>query len=296
MYLILVRVKHKTEYDLKEKMLRKARPTTPGKRHRVSVDRGELHSGKPEKSLLVSGHVKRQGRGYKGQITVRHRGGGVKKKVRIIDWKRDKIDVPAKIVRFEYDPTRGAHLALVNYADGEKRYILAADGLSVGDTIVSGPKVEAKVGNALPLREIPIGMQIHNIEMRLGKGGQIVRGAGTSAIIQSKDKGYVAILLPSKEIRLIHEDCFATIGQVGNQDWKNRKIGKAGRKRLMGIRPTVRGTAQHPGSHPHGGGEGRSGVGMKFPKTPWGKHALGRKTRSKKHSTNKYIVLDRRSK
>jgi large subunit ribosomal protein L2 len=277
-------------------MLIKARPTSPGKRHRLTVDRTELYSGKPEKSLLVSGHVKRQGRGYKGQITVRHRGGGVKKKVRIIDWKRNKHDVPATVIRFEYDPTRGANLALLNYVDGEKRYVLAPDGLAVGDTVTAGKKVEVKLGNALPLSEIPVGMQIHNIEMRLGKGGQIVRGAGTSATIQSKDRGYVAILLPSKEIRLINEGCFATIGQVGNQDWKNRKIGKAGRKRLMGIRPTVRGTAQHPGSHPHGGGEGRSGVGMKYPKTPWGKHALGTKTRKKKHNTNKYIVKDRRAK
>lgn len=277
-------------------MLRKARPTTPGKRHRLSVDRSDLYSGKPEKSLLVSGHVKRQGRGYKGQITVRHRGGGVKKKIRIIDWKRNKFDIPATVVRLEYDPLRGANIALVQYADGEKRYILAADGLQVGDSIISGQEVEVKTGNAMPLGKVPIGMPIHNIEMRLGKGGQIVRGAGTAATVQSKDKGYVSVLLPSKEIRLINEDCFATIGQVGNQDWKNRKIGKAGRKRLMGIRPTVRGTAQHPGSHPHGGGEGRSGVGMKYPKTPWGKHALGKKTRSRKNTSNKYIVRDRRVK
>lgn len=277
-------------------MLRKSKPTTPGRRHRISVDRTDVYSGKPEKSLLVSGHVKRQGRGYKGQITVRHRGGGVKKKIRIIDWKRDKRNVSAKVKQIEYDPMRNAYLALVWYADGEKRYIIAPDGLKPGDTVIAGDKVDVKPGNAMPLSQIPIGMQIHNIEMRLGKGGQIVRGAGTSATIQSKDKGYVAVLLPSKEIRLINEGCFATIGQVGNQDWKNRKIGKAGRKRLMGIRPTVRGTAQHPGSHPHGGGEGRSGVGMKYPKTPWGKHALGKKTRKKKHTTNKYIVRDRRVK
>lgn len=277
-------------------MLRKAKPTTPGRRHQTSEDRSELHTGKPEKSLLVSGHVKRQGRGFKGQITVRHRGGGVKKKVRMIDWKRDKHDVPGTIKRLEYDPLRGAHVALVFYADGEKRYILAPDSLQIGDTIVAGSKVEIKPGNAMPLSEIPVGMAIHNIEMRVGKGGQIVRGAGTAATIQSKDNGFVAILLPSKEIRLINEACFATIGQVGNSDWKNRKIGKAGRKRLMGIRPTVRGTAQHPGSHPHGGGEGRSGIGLKHPKTPWGKHALGKKTRTKKKPSNKYIVRDRRVK
>ncbi len=277
-------------------MLKKKKPITSGTRHQVTVDRSGLYKGKPEKSLLAAGHKKRQGRGYKGRITVRHRGGGVKKRMRIIDWKRNKFGVPGKVERIEYDPMRSAHLALVIYADGEKRYMLAPNGLKVGQTIMAGADAEITVGNTLPLKKIPVGVPVHNVEMRSGRGAQLVRGAGTAAYIQSKEGGNVVLLLPSKELRLINDDCFATIGQVGNQDWKNRKLGKAGRKRLMGIRPTVRGTAQHPGSHPHGGGEGRSGVGMKYPKTPWGKHALGKKTRNKKKASNKYIVQDRRSK
>ena len=277
-------------------MLRKSKPTTPGKRHRVVVDRKELHKGSPEKSLLLGGHVKRQGRGYKGHITMRHRGGGVKKKVRVIDWKRNKLGVPGIVKQFEYDPMRSSNIALVFYKDGEKRYIIAPDGLTVGQEIISGESVEPVTGNAMALKNIPLGMQIHNIELRKGKGAQLVRGAGVGAVVQSKEGKYVTVQLPSKEHRLINGECFATIGQVGNQDWKNRKLGKAGRKRLMGIRPTVRGTAQHPGSHPHGGGEGRSGVGLKYAKTPWGKIASpGKKTRSKR-KTNKWIVKDRRVK
>lgn len=277
-------------------MLITQQSTTNGRRHQVTIDRSELHKGAPEKSLLASGHKKRQGRGYKGRITVRHRGGGVKKRMRIIDWKRTKRGIPATVVRLEYDPMRSAHLALLQYADGEKAYILAPQGLQAGDTVQAGDTAEAKPGNALPLKNIPIGMFIHNIELRAGKGAQLVKSAGTGAMIQAKEGKYVTVQLPSKELRLINAECFATIGQVGNQDWKNRKIGKAGRKRLMGIRPSVRGTAQHPGSHPHGGGEGRSGVGMKYPKTPWGKHALGKKTRKKNHRTNKWIIRDRRVK
>lgn len=277
-------------------MLKQRKPTTSGQRHQVSVDRSHLHGGKPEKSLLVSGHIKRQGRGYKGHVTVRHRGGGVKKKVRIIDWKRSKFGVPAVVNRFEYDPTRGAELALLFYKDGEKTYIIAPEGVKIGDTIVSGPDADIKAGNALPLKQIPIGVTVHNVELKPGRGAQMVRGAGVGAVVQSKEEGYVSLLLPSKEVRLIKDDCFATIGQVGNSEWKNRKIGKAGRRRLMGIRPTVRGTAQHPGSHPHGGGEGRSGVGLKYPKTPWGKHALGTKTRNKRKWSTKLIVKDRRAK
>ena len=277
-------------------MLRKRKPTTSGKRHQVVIDRSDLYKGGPEKSLLASGHKKRQGRGFKGHITVRHRGGGVKKKLRIIDWKRTKHDIPAKVERIEYDPMRSANIALVTYADGEKKYMLAPEGLEIGATIMISATAEVKPGNALPLANIPVGTPIHNIELRVGKGGQIVRGAGTSASIQSKEGKFVSVLLPSKEIRLINRDCFATIGQVGNQEWKNRKIGKAGLRRLMGIRPTNRGTAQHPGSHPHGGGEGRSGIGLKYPKTPWGKHALGKKTRKKSKTSNKYIVRDRRVK
>lgn len=277
-------------------MLKKSKPTTNGRRHRLSIVRTELHKGQPEQSLLVPGHKKRQGRGFKGHVTVRHRGGGVKKRMRLIDWKRDKKDIEGRVDRIEYDPMRSANIALIIYADGEKRYILSPMGLSAGDKIISGDAVEPTPGNAMQLKNIPVGTPIHNIEMRLGKGGQLVKGAGTSALIQSKEGKFVAVLLPSKEIRLINSDCLATIGQVGNQDHKNRKLGKAGRKRLMGIRPTVRGTAQHPGSHPHGGGEGRTGVGLKYSKTPWGKIAMGKKTRSKNKTTNKYIVRDRRSK
>lgn len=275
-------------------MLIKQKPTTNGRRHQLEIDRSELYTGEPEKTLLVSGHKKRQGRGFKGHITVRHRGGGVKKRLRIIDWKRNKHNIEGRVERVEYDPMRSANIALVIYEDGEKRYILAPDGLKVDAKIQAGSDAEIKVGNALPLRRIPVGVAIHNIELRAGRGAQIVRGAGTSAFVQSKEGDNVIVLLPSKELRLISADCFATIGQVGNQDWKNRKIGKAGRKRLMGIRPTVRGTAQHPDSHPHGGGEGRSGVGLKYPKTPWGKHAHGTKTRKSNKSTNKYIIKDRR--
>jgi large subunit ribosomal protein L2 len=277
-------------------MLRQRKPTTNGRRHELALDRSELHKGKPEKSLLASGHKKRQGRGFQGHITVRHRGGGVKKKMRIIDWKRDKSNVPGRVDRIEYDPMRSANLALVVYADGDKRYILAPEGLNIDDTIMAGTDAEMKPGNALPLHRIPVGTPIHNLELRVGKGAQMVRGAGTAASIQSKEGKFVAVLLPSKEIRLINRDCLATIGQVGNQDWKNQKLGKAGRRRLMGIRPGNRGTAQHPGSHPHGGGEGRSGIGLKYPKTPWGKHALGKKTRKKNKPSSKYIVRDRRVK
>ena len=277
-------------------MLITVKPITPGRRNRIDVDRAHLHDGGPEKSLLVAGHKKRQGRGYKGHVTVRHRGGGVKKRLRMIDWKRDKAGVVGRVERIEYDPMRSADIALIIYTDGDKRYMLAPDGLAVGAQVVAGETAEIKVGNALPLKKIPVGTPIHNLEMRPGRGAQIVRGAGTAALIQSKEGEFATVLLPSKEIRLINSDCFATIGQVGNVDWKNRSLGKAGRKRLMGIRPTVRGTAQHPGSHPHGGGEGRSGIGLKYPKTPWGKHALGVKTRQKKKRSGKYIVRDRRAK
>jgi large subunit ribosomal protein L2 len=277
-------------------MLIKRKPTSPGLRHRVDVKPEKLHKGKPEKSLLASGHKKRQGRGYRGRITVPHRGGGVKKKMRIIDWKREKRDVPAIVERIEYDPMRSANLALLFYKDGEKRYILAPSNLNSGDTVISGEKVEPKPGNSMPLKNVPVGMPIHNVELKPGKGAQLVKGAGVHALIQSKEGKYATVQLPSKEQRLINLKCFATIGQVGNQNWKNRKIGKAGRKRLMGIRPTVRGTAQHPGSHPHGGGEGRSGVGLKYPKTAWGRNvAPGKKTRSRKKNT-KHLVRDRRTK
>lgn len=277
-------------------MLVSRKPTSQGRRHQVEVISTEVHKGKPEKSLVASGHKKRQGRGYKGRITMRHRGGGVKKQMRIIDWKRTKHGIPAVVKRIEYDPMRSANLALLYYVDGQKAYMVAPEGLTVGSEVVSGPGSDVKVGNALPLTEIPVGVTIHNLEMTKGKGAQMVRGAGIGAVIQAKEGDTVTVLLPSKELRLINGACFATIGQVGNAEWKNRKIGKAGRKRLMGIRPTVRGTAQHPGSHPHGGGEGRSGIGLKHPKTPWGKPALGKKTRNKRKWSTKMIVRDRRVK
>lgn len=277
-------------------MLIQRKPTSPGQRHQVNVSTAHLHKGAPEKSLLMSGHLKRQGRGFKGHITVRHRGAGVKKRLRVIDWRRTQHGMLGRVERIEYDPTRSAHLALIIYPDGQKAYILAPDGLEVDAQVMSGPQAEVKVGNAMPLRNIPIGAAIHNLELTPGKGAQMVRGAGTAAFIQSKEGDWVTVQMPSKEVRLIKAECFATIGQVGNVDWKNRKIGKAGRRRLLGIRPGVRGTAQHPGSHPHGGGEGRSGVGMKYPKTPWGKHALGKKTRDRKKNSSKYIVQDRRAK
>ncbi|PIR59028.1 MAG: 50S ribosomal protein L2 [Candidatus Pacebacteria bacterium CG10_big_fil_rev_8_21_14_0_10_56_10] len=277
-------------------MLRTKTPTTSGRRHQVTIDRSNLHKGKPEKSLLEPGHTKRQGRGFRGRITVRHRGGGVKRRQRRIDWKRDKRDIAGRVERIEYDPLRSAHICLVAYPDGERRYILSPLGLKQGDTVLAGEQADPRPGNALPLKRIPIGTPVHNLELRVGKGAQLVRGAGTAAAIQSKEGDYVTVHLPSKENRLINRECFATIGQVGNQEWKNRKLGKAGRKRLMGIRPTVRGTAQHPGSHPHGGGEGRSGVGMKYPKSPWGRHALGKKTRRPRKAGSRFIVKDRRVK
>lgn len=277
-------------------MLRPRKATTAGQRHQINIVRDGVHKGQPEKSLLMNGHLKRQGRDAAGHISVRHRGGGVKKRMRILDWRRDKHNIPGRVERIEYDPTRSANIALIIYADGEKRYMIAPDGLTEGAAVMSGDKAEIRTGNAMSLKNIPIGTPIHNIELVRGKGAQIVRGAGTSAAIQSKDGDMVTVLLPSKEVRLIHADNFATIGQVGNIDWKNQKLGKAGRKRLMGIRPTVRGTAQHPDSHPHGGGEGRSGVGLKYPKTPWGKPAMGKKTRNRRKPSSKFIVKDRRVK
>ena len=277
-------------------MIRKAKPTTPSRRHRSDQDFSLLSKSGPERSLLAKGIFKRQGRNSSGRITVRHRGGGVKRKLRIIDWKRKKRDIPGLVKALEYDPMRSAHIALIYYPDGEKTYILAPDGLRVGDKIETGENAEIKPGNALPLKNIPIGMAIHNLELRSGKGAQLVRSAGVAALIQSKEGKYVTVQLPSKELRLINAECLATIGQVGNVEWKTISLGKAGRRRHMGWRPAVRGTAQHPGSHPHGGGEGRSGVGMKYPKSPWGKHALGKKTRKKKKYSNKWIVRDRRVK
>lgn len=277
-------------------MLKKAKGTSAGRRHRLDIDRRELHKGKPEKSLLAKGHKKRQGKDSSGHISMRHRGGGVKKKMRVIDFRRTKLGIPAIVKRIEYDPMRSANVALLFYKDGEKSYIIAPEGLEIGAEIVADSKTEIRVGNALQLKNIPIGVEIHNLELLPGKGAQIVRGAGLGATIQSKEGKYAIVALPSKEQRLISLECFATVGRVGNQEWKGIKLGKAGRKRLMGIRPSVRGTAQHPDSHPHGGGEGRSGVGLKHAKSPWGKNiAPGKKTRSIKKST-RHLVRDRRSK
>lgn len=254
----------------------------------------EVTKKRPERSLTEWIH-RRAGRSRSnGRISVRHRGGGHKRLYRKIDFKRDKVDVPGKVASIEYDPNRSARIALVHYADGEKRYIIAPLGLLVGDRIQSGPNADIRPGNALPMRNIPTGTVIHNIELHSGKGGQMVRAAGTSAQLIAKEGNYALVRLPSTEVRRIHVDCMATIGQVGNTDHGNVKLGKAGRRRWMGWRPSVRGTAMDPASHPHGGGEGRSPIGMPSPKTPWGKPTLGKRTRRNKRS-DKYIVRRRRS-
>lgn len=245
-----------------------------------------------KKFLKILG--KKSGRNAKGRITVRHRGGREKRFLREIDFKRDKRDIPAKVVSIEYDPNRGADIALLAYADGEKRYILALEGLKVGDEIMAGEKAEIKVGHALPLVKIPVGTIVHNIELKPGKGGQIVRGAGTGAVLMGKEEKYAVVQLPSGEQRKLQLNCYATIGQVGNANLKTRILGKAGRRRHLGIRPTVRGVVQHPASHPHGGGEGRSGIGMPSPKSPWGKPTLGKRTRKKKKYSDKWIIKRRR--
>ncbi|HAV15298.1 MAG TPA: 50S ribosomal protein L2 [Candidatus Pacebacteria bacterium] len=275
--------------------IRTLKATSPGTRHQINIDlRGVLTAGKPEKSLLAKGTYKRQGRNNQGKITVRHRGGGVKRKLRMIDWKRNKRDMKASVTTIEYDPMRTANIALITYADGEKRYIIAPEGLKVGDVVMSGEKAELKPGNALPLSMIPVGMPIHNIEIRPGKGAQLVRSAGGAALIQSKEGEFTTLQMPSKETRLIRSISYATIGQIGNVEWKTVSFGKAGRRRLLGWRPVVRGTAMNPRSHPHGGGEGRSGIGMKSAKSMWGKRIRGVKTRNKKKYSNTFITKDRR--
>lgn len=277
--------------------IKKSKPTSPGTRHRSGLNfRDKITKKRPEKSLVKGRLKKTGGRNSSGKVTIRHRGGGHKRLLRKIDFKREKRDIEATIKAIEYDPNRKANIALLYYADGEKRYILAPSGLEVGKKVISGEEVEIKVGNAMPLKKIPVGTPIHNLELTSGKGGQLVRGAGTAALIQSKEGKYATILLPSKEHRLIRIECYATIGQVGNEEWKTVKLGKAGRKRHMGIRPSVRGVAMHPAAHPHGGGEGRSGIGMPSPKSPWGKRTLGKKTRKKVRYSSKFIVKDRRIK
>lgn len=268
------------------------KPTSPGRREMSVSTFEETTRDNAERSLLAP-LKKKSGRNNQGRITVRHRGGGHKRRYRIIDFKRDKYGIPATVSTIEYDPNRSARIALVVYVDGEKRYILAADGLKVGDKVTSGPEAEIRLGNALPIYRIPLGTQLHNIELQPGKGGQLVRSAGTSAQLLAKEGTYAQVRLPSGEVRLIHQNCMATIGQVGNTDHGNINWGKAGRKRWLGIRPTVRGSAMDPSSHPHGGGEGASPIGMPGPKTPWGKPALGAKTRKSKR-TDKYIVRNRR--
>ena len=268
------------------------RPTSPGQRGKVGADFSEITKKEPEKSLLLP--LKRKaGRSNQGKVTVRHRGGGAKRKLRIIDFKRDKLGIPGKVASIEYDPNRSANIALINYVDGEKRYILAPLGLKVGDVISSGEGAEIKPGNTLPLRLIPMGSAVHNIELHLGKGGQMVRSAGVSAQIMAKEAGYILVRLPSGELRRFDERCMATIGQVGNIDHSNINLAKAGANRHRGLRPSVRGSAMTPRDHPHGGGEGRSPIGMPGPKTPWGKPALGYKTRRNKRS-NKLIVKRRK--
>ena len=272
------------------------KPTTPSRRHMsVSGFDGVDKHAKPQKEL-VEVLKKHAGRNSYGRITVRHQGGGNRKKYRVIDFKRDKMDVPATVLRLEYDPNRSAYIALVEYTDGERRYILAPVGLNVGDVIVSSASADIKPGNALPLANIPVGTVIHNIELYPGKGAQLVRSAGVAAQLMAKENGMATVRLPSGEYRKVRLNCIACIGQVGNVDHANISIGKAGRKRHMGIRPTVRGSVMNPCDHPHGGGEGKAPVGRPGPVTPWGKPALGYKTRKKKNATDKFIVKRRNAK
>lgn len=275
--------------------VKRYKPYTPSRRHMTSSDFSEITKSEPEKSLVV--HLKKHsGRNNQGKITVRHRGGGAKIKYRVIDFKRNKDGINAKVVGVEYDPNRTANIALLSYADGEKRYILAPHGLKVGDVLMNGPDAEIKVGNSLPMKNIPLGTQIHNIEMKPGAGGQLVRSAGNTAQLMAKEGKYATVRLPSGEMRLLPIDCRATVGQVGNIDHELITIGKAGRKRHMGFRPTVRGSVMNPNDHPHGGGEGRAPIGRPAPSTPWGKPALGYKTRNKKKASQKMIVRPRNKK
>ena len=265
---------------------------TNGRRNMTSLDFAEITTSKPEKSLLAP-LPKKAGRNNQGKITVRHHGGGHKKQYRIIDFKRNKDNVPAKVATIEYDPNRSANIALLHYVDGEKRYIIAPKELQVGQVVVSGPEADIKIGNALPLANIPVGTLIHNIELKPGKGGQLVRSAGASAQVLGKEGKYVLVRLKSGEVRMILATCRATIGEVGNEQHGLVNIGKAGRTRWLGKRPTVRGSVMNPNDHPHGGGEGRTSIGRKSPMSPWGKPTLGKKTRSKKARSNKFIVRAR---
>jgi large subunit ribosomal protein L2 len=272
--------------------IRSYRPCTPGTRQASVSDFSEITKTKPEKSLTKFKHSPK-GRNNRGVVTSRHRGGGHKKLYREVDFHRDKHNVPAKVAAIEYDPNRNARIALLFYKDGEKRYILAPDGLDVGTIIIAGPDAPYEVGNALPLSNIPLGTDVHNIELVAGKGGQMVRSAGGSAQVVAKEGNYVTIKLPSKEVRMVRKECYATIGQVGNSEARNIKLGKAGRKRHLGIRPHVRGSAMNPVDHPHGGGEGRAPIGRPGPVSPWGKPALGGKTRKRKKQSSALIVRRR---
>ncbi|NPV91740.1 MAG: 50S ribosomal protein L2 [Firmicutes bacterium] len=274
--------------------IKQFKPTSPGRRQMTVLTFEEITTDRPEKSL-VQPLKSRGGRNAQGRLTVRHQGGGHKRQYRIIDFKRDKDGIPAKVATIEYDPNRSANIALLNYKDGEKRYIIAPHGLKVGDTVESGPQADIKVGNALPLKNIPLGTNIHNIELKPGKGAQLSRSAGEATQLMAKEGNYAHLRLPSGEVRLVHISCRATIGQVGNLDHENVTEGKAGRKRWRGIRPTVRGVVMNPVDHPHGGGEGRSPIGRKAPVTPWGKVAIGGKTRKRKAS-DKLIVKPRKKK
>ena len=272
---------------------RSFKPYTPGTRQATIADFAEITKSKPEKSLTKYKHRKK-GRNNRGVITSRRRGGGHKRLYRFIDFKRDKYDIPGTVIAIEYDPNRNARIALVEYQDGEKRYILAPTGVAVGQEIISGPNSPIETGNALPLSNIPLGETIHNIELRVGRGGQIVRAAGTAAKVMAKEGDYVTIGLPSKEVRMVRKECYATIGQVGNAEFRNLKRGKAGKTRHLGKRPQVRGSAMNPCDHPHGGGEGRAPIGRSGPVTPWGKPALGLKTRKKRKPSDRLIVRRRR--
>ncbi|MBF2026462.1 MAG: 50S ribosomal protein L2 [Oscillatoriales cyanobacterium C42_A2020_001] len=269
------------------------RPYTPGTRERSISDFAEITRSEPEKSLTKSRH-RAKGRNNRGVITCRHRGGGHKRLYRMVDFRRDKHNIPAKVAAIEYDPNRNARIALLYYQDGEKRYILHPAGLAVGATVIAGADAPIEVGNALPLANIPLGTTVHNVELTPGKGGQIVRAAGTSAQVAAKEGNFVTLKLPSSEVRMIRRECYATIGQVGNADIRNASLGKAGRKRHLGRRPEVRGSVMNPVDHPHGGGEGRAPIGRSGPVTPWGKPALGRKTRKKRKLSDALIVRRRR--
>lgn len=273
--------------------IKKYKPTSPGRRFMSVASFEEITTDKPERSLLES-LSKRAGRNHQGKITTRHRGGGHKRQYRIIDFKRTKDGIPGRVATIEYDPNRSSRIALINYADGEKRYILAPVALKVGDTIVSGPGADIKPGNAMPLQNVPVGTVVHNVELKPGKGGQLARAAGAEAQLLAKEGDYAQLRLSSGEVRMVRIECRATIGQVGNLDHENVNYGKAGRKRWLGIRPTVRGVVMNPNDHPHGGGEGRAPIGRKSPMSPWGKPTLGKKTRKKNHVTDKYIVRRRK--